>query len=96
VLPTEIEPAQNTPLVEEILDASEVQEAQLLELHELGELEEQIHVIVGAEVQDVVQVERIAQAEAPEHGQNRFSHDILVSEINIAEVQATNIQISQV
>ena len=96
MLLTEIEPAQHTPLVEEILDASEVQESQLLELHELGELEEQIHVIVGAEVQDAVQVERIAQAEASEHGQNRLSHDILVPEVNIAEVQATDIQISQV
>lgn len=74
------------------MDPSQIQESQLLQLHQLRELEEEIHVIVEPKAEDVVQAERVAQAEAAEHGQDGFGDDVLVLKVDRAEIETADFQ----
>lgn len=94
-MPTDIEPAQNLATMEKRLDSSQVQETQLFQLHQLRELEEQVHVIIEPKAQDIVPVEDVAQTQASKHGQNGLGNDVLVPQVDVAEVQAGDFQTVQ-
>ncbi|SPQ23600.1 fe86fa6d-d28e-4bc4-b0e2-1abc7e73b9ef [Thermothielavioides terrestris] len=94
--PTQIEASEDQARVEQRLDASQIQKSKLLQLHQLRELEEHLHIVVEAEAEDAVQTKGIGQAQALEHCQDGLSDGILVSEVDAAEIETADNQAVQV
>lgn len=93
--PTQIKPAQHRPSTKQGINPAQIQKPQLLQLHQLRELEEQVHVIVEPESEDVVQAERVPEAQAPQHGQDGLGDDILIVEVDAVQVDAADPQAAE-
>jgi hypothetical protein len=89
LLHTNVEAAatENPATVEKSRGTSQANEAQVLQLLKLCKLQEQIELVVETKSNDVVEVERVGQAQLPEQNLNALGHSILVAKVQVCEVE---------
>lgn len=89
-------PAEEQVGLDQVLRAKDVQDAELLELGQLGELEEHLLLLLDPEGEQGVQVDDPAEAEAVHQAVDAEGQRDGVGQVDAAEVQAALVHVLQV